>query len=260
MKIFRKTIIVLLILLSVDTALGWGPKGHNIIAYMAECNVSNKTKKAVTKALNGHTFVYYSSWMDEIRETEEYKHTFSWHFANVDEGKTYDEMEHNKNGDTYTALTSIIKTLKEHRNTGDSVEKLYVKFLIHLVADLHCPMHLGRATDMGGNQFEVMWEGQKTNLHYLWDVPVVENSRKWSYSEWRNNVDFFNKWQKGEVCQGGIKEWLNETSNICKQIYMEAKPGQEFDAGYALVKYPVLEGQLQKAAYRLAYILDSIYK
>ena len=82
-----------------NSALAWGPKGHDIIAYIAECNLTKKTHKKVTKALGNKSLVYYSSWMDNIRNMPEYAHTSTWHYANIDEGQTYESMEKNPKGD-----------------------------------------------------------------------------------------------------------------------------------------------------------------
>lgn len=251
---------VSVVLLNIHTALGWGPKGHDIIAYVAECNVSNKTKKAVTEALGGHTFVYYASWMDNIREVPGYEGTATWHYANVDEGQTYETMIKEANGDVYTALCMVMEALKEHRNTGDSLERAYVRFLIHLTADMHCPMHAGRRSDRGGNDFLISWFGKPTNLHAVWDVDMIEDSHRWSYSEWRENIDFLDSGRKKRICEGSVMDWFTETVNVCKKLYMRVNSGDDCSWFYVFDNYPVLELQLQKAGYRLAYLLDSIYK
>ncbi|MCD8071951.1 MAG: S1/P1 Nuclease, partial [Alistipes sp.] len=92
-------------LLGVESSLAWGQKGHDIVAYIAQCNLKKGVKKKVINALDGHTLMYYSSWMDNIRGFDEYKHTSTWHYANVDEGYTYETMTKEPAGDVYTALT-----------------------------------------------------------------------------------------------------------------------------------------------------------
>ena len=61
--------------------------------------------------------------------------------------------------------------------------------LIHLVGDMHCPMHTGRLSDIGGNQRPVLMFGRKTNLHSAWDSAILEAGHKWSYTEWQEQID-----------------------------------------------------------------------
>ncbi|MBQ5894637.1 MAG: S1/P1 Nuclease, partial [Rikenellaceae bacterium] len=88
----KRLISFLLLIFAVQTAAAWGPKGHDVVAYIAECNVNNRVKAKVMQALGGHTFTYYSSWADNIRNFPEFRHTSTWHYANVDEGYTYATM------------------------------------------------------------------------------------------------------------------------------------------------------------------------
>lgn len=46
----------------------------------------------IDKALNGHSPVYYANWLDIASHTPEYAYTKTWHYRNVDEGKTIDTM------------------------------------------------------------------------------------------------------------------------------------------------------------------------
>ncbi|MBR5135648.1 MAG: S1/P1 Nuclease, partial [Rikenellaceae bacterium] len=67
----KKLITIMLLAFTVQTAAAWGPKGHDAVAYIAECNVNKRVKAKVMEALGGHTFTYYSSWADNIRNFPE---------------------------------------------------------------------------------------------------------------------------------------------------------------------------------------------
>ena len=108
----KKLITIMLLAFTVQTAAAWGPKGHDVVAYIAECNVDKRVKAKVMEALGGHTFTYYSAWADNIRNFPEYRHTSTWHYANVDEGYTYETMPKNPKGDVLTAVTLIVEQLK----------------------------------------------------------------------------------------------------------------------------------------------------
>ena len=49
-----------------------------------------------------------------------------------------------------------------------------LRFVAHLVGDIHQPLHAGFAEDRGGNSVDVRFNGRKENLHSLWDTALVE--------------------------------------------------------------------------------------
>ena len=97
------------LLLSSISAFGWGPKGHDVVAAIAEQHLTKKAKKAIDKILDGKSIVYYSSWMDNIQNSPYweygYNKTKTWHYANVDEGLTYQTMTKNPDGDVVNGLS-----------------------------------------------------------------------------------------------------------------------------------------------------------
>ena len=255
----KKLITIMLLAFTVQTAAAWGPKGHDAVAYIAECNVNKRVKAKVMEALGGHTFTYYSSWADNIRNFPEYRHTSTWHYANVDEGYTYATMPKNPKGDVLTAVTLIVEQLKSGKITPEE-ENVYLRMLIHFVGDMHCPMHAGRLSDLGGNQVIVKWFCRDVKLHAVWDDLIVESVRKWSYSEWQREIDNVSKQEREAMAAGTPLDWMNETVAICKKIYEDVPAGSELSWDYQNENFPLLEMQLRKAGYRLARLLNEIYK
>ena len=259
----QKTIILItsiLLLTHGIPAFGWGAKGHYIVAGIAENHLSSKAKKEVLKLLDGHTMVYYSTWMDDIRSDTTYAYTITWHYANVDQGKTYETMEKEPNGDVITATILSINQLKD-KSLPDSVRSMYLKFLIHLVGDMHCPMHAGRLSDRGGNGFPVKWKEIDTNLHSYWDTAVIEDAKIWSSIEWTAFIDIsMNRKQRLAIQSGEPIDWFVETVVSAKYIYDNTRRNQNLTPSYARNQTPLLESQFLKAGYRLAALLNDIFK
>ena len=249
-------------------AFAWGPKGHDIVAAIAEQNLTKKTKKALDKILEGKSIVYYSSWMDNIQNSPNWKNgydkTKTWHYANVDKGLTYETMEKNKKGDVLTGLEFLVNELTVNfDNLSDSLKQDYVKMVVHMVGDMHCPMHAGRSTDRGGNGKNVKWFGQKTNLHSVWDSKMIDSARKWSYTEWVNHLDRKDKKYKKAIVQGTYQDWFAETVVRAEELYEYAeRQGDEvpnFSYQYVYDFSPLLENRLQTGGYRLAHVLNTIF-
>ena len=249
-------------------AFAWGPKGHDIVAAIAEQNLTKKTKKALDKILEGKSIVYYSSWMDNIQNSPNWKNgydkTKTWHYANVDKGLTYETMEKNKKGDVLTGLEFLVNELTVNfDNLSDSLKQDYVKMVVHMVGDMHCPMHAGRSTDRGGNGKKVKWFGQTTNLHSVWDSKMIDSARKWSYTEWVNHLDRKDKKYKKAIVQGTYQDWFAETVVRAEELYEYAeRQGDEvpnFSYQYVYDFSPLLENRLQTGGYRLAHVLNTIF-
>ncbi|MBQ5424337.1 MAG: S1/P1 nuclease, partial [Bacteroidales bacterium] len=163
-------------------------------------------------------------------------------------------------GDVLLAMNMLIDSLENHRNElSDSVKFDYLRMLIHLVGDMHCPMHVGRATDRGGNNFSLKWFGEKTNLHSIWDYNMVERVHSWSYTEWQQNLDRCSRSEIEAMSAGTPEDWLNETWKITCGIYDYVKPDENYSYKYMYDYAPVVEHQLLVAGYRLAALLNKIF-
>ena len=268
MKRIYLTLLSISVLLNCISTYAWGPKGHDVVAAIAEQHLTKKAKKNLDKLLDGNSIVYYSSWMDNIQNSpywkDGYNKTKTWHYANVDKGETYQTMKKNEKGDVVSALTMLTKELTEnYDNLTDSMRVDYVKMIVHMVGDLHCPMHAGRLTDRGGNGCKVKWFGQKTNLHSVWDSKMIDSARKWSYSEWRDHLDRKDKKFEKDAIQGTYEEWFMGTVENAAEIYdyVERQEKAEPNLSYQFVYdfSPMLEEQLLLGGLRLAHVLNSIF-
>ena len=177
----RTLFISLLCLLGTTRAQAWGPKGHDVVAYIAECNLTPEAAEKIDKILGGASMVYWANWLDSASHTPEYAYTATWHYANVDEGFTYETMTKNPDGDIVEAIDRIVAELKGGQ-LDPAQEQLYLKMLVHLVGDLHQPMHTGHLSDRGGNSVPVRFFGRESNLHAVWDSSLPEAAHKWPIS------------------------------------------------------------------------------
>ena len=257
-----------LMLMSSISAFGWGQKGHDVVAAIAEQHLTKKTRKALNEILDGKSIVYYSSWMDNIQNSpyweNGYNKTKTWHYANVDKGETYQTMTKNPDGDVITGLEFLTKELTEnYDNLTDSTRADYVKMIVHMVGDMHCPMHAGRLSDRGGNGTKVKWFGQNTSLHSIWDSKMIDSARKWNYSEWVDQLDRTDKKFRNSVMRGTYEEWFKETVEGAASIYeyVESMEKDNPNLSYQFVYdfSPLLEDRLLVGGYRLAYVLNMIF-
>ncbi len=254
----RITITFLAALLVATECMAWGQKGHDTTCAIAEKHLTRKARRHISKLLEGKSIVYWANWLDNASNTPEYAYSKTWHYKNIDAGQTYDDVPPFEKGDIITALTEQISKLKSGELTEEE-ERLALKMVIHLMGDLHQPMHMGHKTDLGGNRVQVTFFKQPANLHSVWDTNLVESAHKWSTSEWVEQIDRSDKKTRKAMEQGTLDDWAKETFALATQIYENTPEGTAISYDYVAKAAPITEQQLEKGGIRLAKILNEIY-
>ncbi len=239
-------------------AFGWGQKGHDTTAAIAQRHLTPRTAAAVDSLLKGQSMVYWANWLDNASHTPEYAYSKSWHYKNIDPDETYENAERYSGGDIVQALTEQTRALR----SGDldpAQSALALKMIIHLMGDLHQPLHMGWRSDRGGNYRKVKFFTRETNLHSVWDTSLPEGVHKWSYTEWTDQVDRATPQMQRIITEGDFADWGRETYNICREVY-DSTPEETVVSYDYLAKWaPVVEQQFLKGGLRLAYVLNSIF-
>lgn len=255
----KKLLILIACLCASRSVMAWGQKGHDVTAYIAECHLMPQAAANIDKVLQGHSLVYYANWLDNASHTPEYAYTKTWHYLNIDEGKTFETMPRNPQGDVVTAVESILEKIRKGGMTPEE-ERIQLIMLIHLIGDMHCPMHAGRLSDLGGNRRPVSFFGKESNLHSAWDSALLEAAHRWSYTEWQQQLDFLPIKEVTEIQAGSPEEWIKETQAICSEIYDKTPEGTKISYDYVAQAAPIIEKQLLRGGYRLARLLNDLYR
>jgi len=237
----------------------WGPTGHRTLTKIADKHLKKSVKRKIKKLLNGQSLAYVSTYADEIKSDKKYRKFSAWHYVNFPIGMKYEDSKKSKYGD----LAVGIKTCKSKildNNTSKEDKAFYLKLLIHLIGDLHQPLHIGRKEDKGGNTIQVQWHKHGTNLHRVWDEDMI-NQWDMGYEELAQNAKPLTKQQIKEIQKGTVVDWINETRQLTIKVYASAKKGDNLSWKYSYDYFhPILEPQLEKAGLRLAKVLNELFK
>ncbi|MFC3053505.1 S1/P1 nuclease [Kordiimonas pumila] len=246
--------------MSSGSLQAYGPTGHRVIAAIAEKHLTPQARTAVD-AILGDTFMAEAAfWPDEMKSSPDpfwRTESYTYHFINFPDGVTYEESEKNPAGDAYTALEKYTAVLKD---TTAAQEERYkaLAFVLHIVGDLHQPLHAGRAEDWGGNKIQVVWFEEMTNLHMVWDEHLIDH-KKLSYSEWTAFLDKKITPEEIAVWQNSTPlTWVHELAAMRGDIYANGKGILSWD--YVYQNTPLLKSQLSKGGIRLAGYLNAIFK
>lgn len=259
-KILFKTVCLSAIALAISTnAFSWGQKGHDVTCAIAQNHLTKKAQKQIDEIFEGRSIVYWANWMDNASHTPEYRHTSSWHYKNIDAEETYETAVLNERGDVVTAIEGQIEALK-NGNLDKEQKAIALRMLVHLVGDVHCPMHMGHKSDRGGNRWQIQYFDQGKNLHGIWDTDLVESAHKWTYTEWAKEIDVCDKKTAAAITEGTPYEWGKETFQITTSIYDSTPVGSQLSYDYVSTSTPIIEQQLLRGGLRLAAILNEIFK
>lgn len=254
----KRTFINTIMLMAATVAFGWGQKGHDVTAYIAEQHFTPATAAAVSEILEGKSPVYWANWLDNASHTPEYATTKTWHYKNVDKDVRYEETPANPAGDVTTAIKAQLETLSSPSSTPGQ-RNLAMKIIVHIVGDLHQPLHMGHATDLGGNRVRLKYFGRDTNLHSIWDTNLVESAHKWGYTEWQQQLDRLSPEQQQAVIAGTVDDWAKECVDIADSVYTAMPEGTNISYNEVASWAPVIEQQLLRGGLRLAHLLNMVY-
>ena len=262
-------------------ALAWGKTGHRVVAAIADAQLSGLARAHIKEILgSAESLDEAANWPDEMRSapTQFWQKTATpWHYVTLN-GVLYDHAP--SEGDALEALQRYTATLRDP-NASLADKQLALRFIVHLVGDLHQPLHVGKCCDKGGNEVKVKWFGRDLNLHSVWDSALVDEEQL-SFTEMTaklqrhtSNDDVIAWWDINP------RDWISESAEIRDTLYPtardlpklpkgkklkkgeKAKKGQPVlpDLSYSYVYRftPLMEQRLTQGGVRLAAYLNAVF-
>lgn len=234
----------------------WGKTGHRVVGDIAQHYLTDDAAEAIHQVLDGESLAIASTWMDEIRSDPSYDYTSDWHWVTIPGDMSYAKTEKNPNGDLITAIRTITKKLKSG-DLSPKKEAEHLKMLIHLVGDIHMPLHVGTGNDRGGNEVEVRWFWDSSNLHRVWDSGMIDES-KLSYTELSKSVNNISEDQIKELQSSNVLDWARESMKLRDEVY-DLPDDKNINYEYMYHNWEIVERRLKEAGIRLAGVLNEIY-
>jgi len=241
--------------------MAWGIQGHRICGQIANSYLTPKARKAIQAILGNESIALASNWADFIKSDPDYNYLSPWHYIDFDKVLTYPEMvgylNQDTNVDAYTKLQFLVNELKKN-NLSRENKLLYLRVLIHIVEDVHQPMHAAHADDKGGNDFKINWFSTPTNLHSLWDSQLID-FQQLSYTEYASAINHCTPSERAEWQKAPISKWIFESNQMAEKLYTEIKPGDMLNYKYNFTHIGQLNQRLLLAGVRLAGLLNTIF-
>ena len=294
MKTFKKTLCLLLlasfVCFSAADANAWGELGHATVGQIAQDHLTPKAKKALKEYL-GYPLSFFASDADAYRSVwtldlgfvptnpEASRVSFlkdfdfttplnisPWsHSVTVDMNfKCFptDNLDGAYINNAAYYIDRLSKQLKEDAENMDPFERYKaIAIIVHLMGDMHCPMHIVYLPDnpVKGHYF-VELNGKKHDMHVLWDARIFKAYYNWSFKDMAYLVDTATKKEIAEITKGDVYKYAENSARDSWPVVSAYKDGDVLPSSYATDIRPILFSQLRNGGYRLAAILNEIFK
>lgn len=244
--------------MACTSALAWDGKGHTAIAYIAERHLTPRAKANIEKYIGNHSIAYYASWMDYYRKYPGYEMTHHWH---VDYWTDADRTDADGNPAEPLAVHHIKRILNEmpdFRTLSDSTVNINIKLLVHMVGDMHCPVHIDFPKY---RPIDVNVQGKKMRYHKMWDGAVVEIKHKgMSPLMLAEELDRCSDTEIAAIAKGTPDYWYAESIAAATKAYKIMPKNTKLTTdNYFNAAVEIADSQIRNAGYRLAAVLNSIF-
>jgi len=268
-------------------AFAWGPEGHRVVGNIAERYLDARARAQIAELLKNDrladgspsgrsTLGEIASWADEIKDFDWGRRRASWHYDDMPLCADPEYAKYCRGGRCASARLESQLRLLGDPGARPRARNEALKWVVHLMGDIHQPLHAANRSDRGGNTVQVSFLGERDNppygnlnLHAVWDVkiaakliadrggeralvsaPIAESDRR--------------AWE-----QGSIEMWIGESHVLARDRVYATLPvaaacgdkisgvvplGEAYYAGAA----PVVDIQLRKAGVRLARVLNDV--
>ena len=212
----------------------WGTVGHRAIAEVAQRHLTPKAKAAIERYTGGTPLAEYAVFMDEVAADPRYKEPFrGWHAECNSPAEVREKYRKGRDG--VTGAETLTAALKNYRELDDSVVLTYIKCIVHMVADFHCPAHVRYTDAHNEGKFDVTFFGKPKTLHNA------------------------SKREIRRMTEGSYRQWFEDAARDVRPSIDWVAPGDTLGEEFMAKAAPLAEQQLRKASYRLAAALNRIF-
>jgi hypothetical protein len=251
-KIYRKSLLLFFaVCIFSKTSRAWGPEGHAIVGRIAMQFVSEDVRKNVLAILGDMPVDTAANWMDIVRSNPDYDFMKTWHYLDFPKGQ---EFIPGVSDNIVNRLLLTFNELKHRKILCTDQVRMDLLVLMHLIGDLHMPLHTGYEDDLGGNKRMIQFDTLKThNLHTFWDIDIISfgNITDGDCLQYLSNL------QKDTMHTVDFFNWMKESRSLLDRVY--DFPDFTISNEYLIKNKKVVEKQLLLAGLRLALVLNKLF-
>jgi nuclease S1 len=244
-------------------ARAWGTLGHRLVARLADGQLTPQARAQIAGLLSGEaepSLAGIANWADDLRDNDPElgKRTARWHYVNIGSHDCgYQAGRDCRHGDCVVEAIRRQSAVLGDRGRSRAERLQALKFIVHFVGDVHQPLHASNTSDRGGNDFQVNYRGQGSNLHSVWDSGLLKSAGL-------DEDAYLRRLQAAPALAGSTgpllpnapAQWAEQS---CKLV---TQPGfyparARLDDGYYARFRPLAEQRLREGGSHLAQLLNA---
>ncbi|HEX7332176.1 MAG TPA: S1/P1 nuclease [Pyrinomonadaceae bacterium] len=244
-------------------AYAWGADGHRIVARIAQQNIRPQTRTRIRQILgNGVTLMSVANYADAVRNR--YRHTYNNHFVDIprdlnDYVATRDCVVHPEKGNCILGALETYRSEAVKSDLSMGRRRFALKFIVHLIGDMHQPLHCSDNEDHGGNDVEVTFLGNDSNLHRVWDSGII-NAGGLTEQEFADALaSDLSAQEINDLKRGTLITWALEAHTLAREYAYDLPSNNRLGNAYYERSMPVVDKQLLRGGMRLARVLDWMF-
>jgi len=248
-------------------ARAWGREGHAVIADIAQAHLTPAAYSAASLLLEDEGLTELSevaSWADDIRKSR--PETAPWHYVDIPlNAPSYDASRDCAGGDCAVAKLEQFRAILADPSVPAPQRLEALKWVVHLVGDIHQPLHAEDNNDRGGNQVVVEGFDRPESLHAIWDTAMIEADNPDATNLAASLDARITPADIADWGQGTPEAWLNQAHSLAAPAYAllgNPAPGSTVTVSdsYVSTEQKIIEVQLERAGIRLADVLNEALK
>ncbi len=243
-------------------AWAWGRNGHRAAARLAESRLTPEARAIIRDLLEpGESLADASTWADE--NARSIPGSGPWHYVNVPiTAKAYSGRDC-RGGNCVVAKIAEFRKILADPSAPKARRRMALRYVVHLVEDVHQPLHVGDRRDRGGNALQLQFfRDENTNLHQVWDSGLLRQGFRNEREVTNALFDLAREPEAQGWLKGGVEDWANESLEAARQAYAipgsrnQLQSGARIGREYQDANLPVAVERLAKAGMRLSEVLN----
>ena len=249
-------------------AYPWKEKGHEIVGHIAQRRLTEKAWRKIKAILRPKSPVASelaeaAVWPDKIGRT--IKDMDPLHYVNFRTGDTgYDQHRNCPLRNCIVEALPWYRRVMVDKDAPLNARRIALRFVAHLVGDIHQPLHAGFEEDKSGNTILVRFKDRQGKLHWWWDTGFLETAEEGPTADIARRLDEAITPEERSAWLGGpIVQWAEKSFELARTHAYDLPdtPGTKvITDDYFNRAMSVIRQRLAQAGVRLAWVLNEAFK
>jgi nuclease S1 len=245
-------------------ARAWGRLAHRASAQLAELRLSPAAQRIIRDLLEpGESLADAATWADE--NSRNIPGSAAWHFVNVPISAAHYNRRYCRPGGCVVSKIGEFRAVLADRRASRAQRRTALRVFVHLIQDLHQPMHVADRNDRGGNNLQLQYgRYEATNLHQVWDSGLISRRYRNETDLLRDLAELANQPRARDWPTGRIEAWADESLEVGRRAYLVPgtnsylRFGDTIGRDYERENLPRAVERLARAGVRLASLLNEV--